>query len=109
MIWTQEELSEEGEFGYDVSHMFTFPKEMIQAYVQRRVEEIALLESGSLEEFNRIGHQLAGNSRNFGFEDLEQIALKMEKLTAQDLELQGPQLVEQFRSWVYARQSELSA
>lgn len=84
--------------------MITLPKEMIDTYIQRRVADLETLQKGlkdnSVTEFNRIGHQLAGNARNFGFETLELIAQKMEKLTPAELPVHGPGLIKEFNTWL---------
>ena len=84
--------------------MFALPKEMIKTYLDRRVTDVTTLKESlvknSVEEFNRIGHQLLGNAKSYGFPDLESIAAQMEDLSSTDLQLRGPQLVEQFSQWL---------
>jgi HPt (histidine-containing phosphotransfer) domain-containing protein len=87
--------------------MVTFPKEMIRDYIERRVADLAMLERGSIHEFQRIGHQLSGSARNFGFPDLEAIALRMEKICAQEIASEGPRLIAEFRRWIQAHEAEL--
>ncbi len=84
--------------------MFSLPKEMIKTYLDRRVTDVLTLkeclQKNSVEEFNRIGHQLLGNAKSYGFPDLESIASQMEDLTTAELQSRGPQLVEQFNQWL---------
>lgn len=84
--------------------MITLPQEMINTYIQRRATDLEILQKSlkenSVTEFNRIGHQLSGNARNFGFDALEPIAQKMEKLTAAELPVRGPDLINEFKMWL---------
>lgn len=72
--------------------------------MDRRVTDVTTLKEclakNSVEEFNRIGHQLLGNAKSYGFPDLESIAAQMEELTTADLQSRGPKLVEQFNQWL---------
>ena len=60
------------------------PIKMMTTYLERRLVDIdrlrQSLENGSVDEFNRIGHQLKGNARSFGFDELEPLGLRMEML-----------------------------
>lgn len=80
------------------------PKEKILTYLNRRQADILLLQKslseGSTAEFNRIGHQLSGNAANFGFKELEPLALEMESLSIEKLKTEGPKLLSAFMSWL---------
>jgi HPt (histidine-containing phosphotransfer) domain-containing protein len=80
--------------------MFSLPPEMISTYLQRRFTDIELLRKGletnSVEAFHRIGHQVMGNARSYGFDNLEPIANRMESLDSSELQVLGPQLIEEF-------------
>jgi len=58
------------------------PKEVRQRYIERRQKDIEVLRSAlrtqTLDEFERIGHQLKGNASSFGYSDLERVAIQME-------------------------------
>ena len=91
---------------------FVLPKHMINTYVSRRADDLAKLDqslnSGSVAEFNRIGHQLLGNARNYGFPDLEVLARKMESLSAENLKTEGPQIYSDFSKWIAAAKLNFS-
>ncbi len=84
--------------------MFQLPHALIVSYLERRKSDVSTLEKSlltkELEPFNRIGHQIAGNARSFGFDELEEIGLQMEKLTLADFEIKGRNLLSSFKSWV---------
>ena len=84
--------------------MFTLPKQMREDYVVRRKADFETLSqtlaNDSVEEFKRIGHQLAGNAESYGFPDLGQIGVKMESLNSTTLKTQGPDLVAAFKKWM---------
>ncbi len=73
-------------------------------YLKRRELDFSFLteclKKNSVEEFNRIGHQLAGNALNFGFEELEPIAIKMESLTEETLPEFGENLLYAYGKWL---------
>ncbi len=58
------------------------PAEVRQRYIERRQKDIEVLRSAlrtqTLDEFERIGHQLKGNASSFGYSDLEKVAIQME-------------------------------
>jgi len=58
------------------------PKEVRLRYIERRQKDIevlrAALRTQTLEEFERIGHQLKGNASSFGYADLEKVAIQLE-------------------------------
>lgn len=84
--------------------MFTLPKEMREEYVVRRKTDYAILsdalEKKSIQEFKRIGHQLAGNAESYGFPELGKIGVKMEALNETALLAEGPQLLNAFKNWL---------
>ncbi len=88
------------------------PKSMILLYVNRRVQDIETLEKGlksnDVSDFQRIGHQLKGNARSYGFPELESIALSMEKVTLPTLKDTGAQVFNKFSEWVQTTRKKLS-
>jgi HPt (histidine-containing phosphotransfer) domain-containing protein len=80
--------------------MEPLPRSMIYLYLQRRSSEVVLLRKGleenSISEFKRLGHQVKGNARTFGFIDLESIAIKMEQVSTSNLQELGPILIDDF-------------
>lgn len=85
------------------------PKELIENYISRRADDIELLkkslEQNSVNEFHRIGHQILGNARNFGFTELEPLASKLESIQEKDLPNQGPGLIKAFSDWLSQKRS----
>ena len=77
---------------------------MVVVYLERRALDLKLLKlainKNSVEDFNRIGHQLMGNAKSYGFESLVPLAVKMEKLLPSDLPINGPLLTEEFSLWL---------
>ena len=61
---------------------FSIPPEMREKYLSRRRIDLEILSSSlearSADEFKRIGHQLKGNARSFGYQQLELIGQKFE-------------------------------
>lgn len=80
------------------------PADFLQVYVSRRSSDLEILklslENNSVQEFNRIGHQILGNARTFGFLDLEKIAEKLNELTPKSLKEKGPELLLEFEIWI---------
>ena len=86
------------------------PKEVIEAYLQRRAQDLDTLQKSfsenSVKEFNRIGHQLFGNATSFGFDELAPIASQMEELTPETLPTEGSELIRQFQLWLQSAQKK---
>lgn len=80
------------------------PLQIYFSYLDRRkADHLALSEAlqyDRLEAFNRIGHQLMGNARSFGFLDLEKIGEKFEGLKKEQLKSEGPILLDEFARWI---------
>lgn len=83
---------------------FQVSEDMLVVYLERRALDLKLLKlaiiENSVEDFNRIGHQLTGNAKSYGFENLVPLAVKMEKLQSGELATFGPQLTEEFSQWL---------
>jgi HPt (histidine-containing phosphotransfer) domain-containing protein len=88
------------------------PKEIIETYLQRRASDVDSLQrslsENSAKEFNRIGHQLAGNASSFGFDELVPIASQMEDLTPERLSAEGSELIHQFKLWLQSAQNKIA-
>lgn len=84
--------------------MISLPPQLLETYLQRRkvdIDELTRsLEADSVEAFNRIGHQLAGNAMSFGFPALEVIGSQMEDLDKMNLQEKGPLLIREFSNWL---------
>lgn len=93
--------------------MISLPRKMLETYLERRRVDLETLtkslQDGSVEEFNRIGHQLVGNARNFGFSVLEPLAAKMESLSSESLKEAGPRLLTDFTTWLEKAHTELAS
>lgn len=83
---------------------YSIPDNLIEVYIQRRKVDIEVLEKSifenSIEAFHRIGHQLSGNARSFGFPELESLGQRMEKLSLQALASEGSTLVKELSTWL---------
>ncbi len=83
---------------------------MIETYLRRREDDLAVLHNSlqkrSVDAFNRIGHQLAGNARNFGFPELEGLGFKMENLKPSQLDQAGPALLNEYKQWVDSKKTK---
>lgn len=82
---------------------FTLPAQMIKTYLNRRLEEIPVLQKslhdGLVVEFNKLGHKILGNARTYGFESLEPLAARMNSLKQEELAEQGPIIISEFKQW----------
>lgn len=76
------------------------PASMKMDYLNRRKSDFKILAEAlsekDVEPFKRIGHQLAGNARSYGFNELEDIGRQMEKLSADSLSTNGDELLQKF-------------
>ena len=90
--------------------MTSLPMHLIKTYIQRRKGDLEVLQKSisenSIEVFHHIGHQLSGNARNFGFPELENLGVKMEKITSKSLLEDGPLLVAELSAWLSRKNSE---
>ena len=84
--------------------MFELPKEAIVSYLRRRETDLDLLRQDlaehSLKNFRRIGHQLRGNARSFGFDELEPIAERLEAVTESNLDTDGRLAMDEYMKWL---------
>lgn len=91
-------------------YMYSLPLTLIDGYLQRRASDIRVLQKGldvnSVEEFNRLGHQMMGNARTFGFPELEPIAIKMERLILANLQEEGAILIGEYSDCISKRIQE---
>ncbi len=92
--------------------MSKLPEIMIKTYLERRrIDVLALydsVKSKNIDNFNRIGHQILGNSRNFGFSEIEPIGEELENLKISDIETRGLQLVQKLEAWLNLQNSTKS-
>ena len=87
------------------------PPEMYITYLERRKAELAKLRQaaaeGRTEDFKVVGHQLKGNAPSYGFEDLAEIARKLEFVTAENLNTEGLALLNKYEQCLTSSQSKL--
>ncbi len=80
------------------------PTEMYQNYIVRRDEDykelVIALEKSDVSIFKKIGHQIKGNASSFGFDDLTLIGIRMHKLEAEDLQLEGSNILSELKTWI---------
>jgi HPt (histidine-containing phosphotransfer) domain-containing protein len=85
------------------------PEEARVRYLERRKKDIetlrAAMESRSLEEFKRIGHQLKGNAASFGYSDLEKVAIQMEEAGERQDVSEAAKQLELFEKWLLGKTS----
>lgn len=83
------------------------PQDMIDKYLYRRRLDFARLEvsfaAGEVKEFNSVGHQIAGNAENFGFLELAELGVQMEKLQLSNLMEDGPALLAALKAWLESK------
>lgn len=84
--------------------MFEIPEVLRQKYLQRRSQDVAdctqKLNESDWAYFTQLGHQLKGNAPSYGFDDLAEIAERIEAL-AKDKNSEGlSQAVQEFQAWI---------
>lgn len=81
------------------------PKELREKYLQRRESDIAVLHDAlvthTFDEFKRIGHQLKGNAASFGYNELESIAIRLEKAGEKSDHAEASALLQLFEKWYF--------
>ena len=81
-------------------------KEAISRYLTRRKENVITLEQSlsekNVDAFKMIGHQLKGNARTFGFDDLEVIGVELEKISESHDWVRAQQVLMEFKKWIDA-------
>ncbi|MGE4132007.1 MAG: Hpt domain-containing protein [Bdellovibrionales bacterium] len=80
------------------------PPEIRSRYLERRQRDLEILQGAlqrkSFDEFKRIGHQLKGNAASFGYLELADIAVAMEKAAAASNAQEAAQVLNRFLSWL---------
>lgn len=80
------------------------PEELRKKYLERRVRDLESLEqsmeSGDLETFSRIGHQLKGNAATFGYETLAELGRKMEEAAEHKSKEEAKQCSFVLKAWI---------
>ncbi len=83
---------------------FVLEKSALEAYWSRRTIDraalVAALENRSIQEFHQIGHRILGSARTYGYPNLEAIAKRMDKLSAEELMNDGPGIILDFQTWI---------
>lgn len=80
------------------------PHEMLFRYMERRKQDLETcldsLRQNNYSEIEKVGHQLKGNGITFGFADLSDIGLHMEKAAAIKNLSETERALDEFSSWV---------
>jgi len=93
--------------------MFNLPVEMRQTYLQRRLADIELLKqslkNNSVIEFNKVGHQILGNCKSFGFDSLASVAARMNSLKSEELHIAGEEIITELSILIEKFKNELTS
>lgn len=83
---------------------FKLPQEVRLKYIERRKTDIheclAALHRCDFSHLARVGHQLKGNASSFGYDDLTDIAVEMEKYALEKNSVRLQDILEKFRRYV---------
>ena len=86
-----------------------FPPEFYFNYIERRRQDLKVLESAlkqnQIKDFQRIGHQVKGNAPSFGFDDLAEVARRMEKVSSENIQTVGLEIINDFKRWLESMSS----
>lgn len=87
-----------------MSYQMKIPEEMRAKYIERRRRDLdelrQALDSGNMEPFQRIGHQLKGNGATYGYEELGELGRRMEEAGAAKSVSEAEACVSEFVQWV---------
>lgn len=80
------------------------PPELRQRYLERRLQDVqdcfSRLSNRDWAYFEKLGHQLKGHAPSYGFDDLQEIALKIE-VHAKEKDISNLQsCINDFKSWL---------
>ena len=82
----------------------TLPEDLRKRYLARRHQDacdcISKLTNLDWAYFERLGHQLKGNAPSFGYDELQEIALRIETHAKKRDRFNLEATLEEFRSWV---------
>lgn len=82
----------------------TLPEDLRQRYIARRHQDtldcFVKLSNLDWAYFERLGHQLKGNASSFGYEDLRDIALRIESFAQMRNLAELKATLEDFKNWV---------
>jgi HPt (histidine-containing phosphotransfer) domain-containing protein len=85
-------------------------KEAKQRYIARRSENHQILSDAlskqSSSEFKMIGHQLKGNARTFGFVELEDLGIELEKIGESHDWNSATSLLHKLKAWIDQKAKE---
>lgn len=86
------------------------PKEMIQRYLERRKADLRILEeSFSIRDptvIKRISHQLKGNALSYGFDELNDIVVRLEKAAMRADWPVVEESIEEFARWLERQEND---
>ncbi len=91
----------------------TLSPAMIERYLRRRVEDLSVckveLAHYRTEAIELIGHRLKGSAESFGFPELAQLGIQLEKEAKEGAFDSLRSLVESLESWVVAHSHPASS
>jgi len=83
--------------------MFEIPEVLRQKYLQRRSQDVAdctkKLNESDWTYFTQLGHQLKGNAPSYGYDDLAEIAEKIETVAKEKDSEALSQAIQEFEVW----------
>ncbi len=89
------------------------PIEMITNYIRRRDEDFGKLEealkNADVSIFKKIAHQIKGNASSFGFNELADLAQRMDEIDSSSLSTKGPELLNDFKAWLSEKKKTISS
>lgn len=89
-----------------MSYQMKIPEEMRAKYIERRQRDLEELKealgAGSLEPFQRIGHQLKGNGATYGYEELGELGRRMEEAANSKSTSDAQDCLAEFIRWISA-------
>lgn len=88
---------------------FKLPEDLRQRYIDRRskdvVDGLKKLAVTDWEFFERLGHQLKGNAPSYGYNDLQVIALQIERFAKSRSKDELALCLLEFQKWVADKKS----
>jgi HPt (histidine-containing phosphotransfer) domain-containing protein len=88
----------------DISSYHSLPEDLRRRYLARRYQDAVDCASRLINHdwayFERLGHQLKGNAPSFGYNELQEIALRIETHAKKRDLLNLEATLEDFKSWV---------
>ncbi len=88
------------------NRQFKLSRERYLMYLTRRESDLLDLQKslneGSSDAFKTIGHKIMGSAKTFGFDELEDLGVRLEKISVEELKAQGAALLTELSEWIKA-------